>query len=222
MSKTIVLVLLMLLVLAGTAMAVPVQWTENGHFYERIDGDLTWDQARAAANGMTYNDLQGHLVTITSADENLFLTNHADLGDGEEYFDNEGNYLGGNLLHYHWIGGYQPTGSGEPGGGWSWVTGETFVYNNWGGFYDDDGNLIRTEPNNNPDNENRIVFDGGFLGDGKNWNDLTGSWRASGFVVEFDTLRDTANIPAVPEPSTILLLGGGLLALLSLRKRIRA
>jgi hypothetical protein len=81
MKKHVALMILTLLFAVGTANAVPVLF--NGHYYENItNSGMTWDEANTAANAMTYNGMQGHLVTITSREENLFLTNDASLGDG--------------------------------------------------------------------------------------------------------------------------------------------
>ena len=99
-------------------------------------------------------------MTVTSATENLFLT----------------NTYSANGLHYHWLGGVQPAGSSEPSGGWSWVSGEPFVFNNWAGG----------EPNNTGGIENRIVFDHGTTANGKNWNDLAAGTATSGYIVEYE------------------------------------
>src|SRR5689334_13008800 len=109
--KTLTKAALIVVAAVSSAQAAPITWGDNGHAYELINGSLTWDQANAAAIAAG-----GHLVTITSAAENLWLTN---------------NILTGTT-GAAWIGLYQPPGSPEPGGGWTWVTGEAFAFNNWG------------------------------------------------------------------------------------------
>ncbi len=69
----------------------------GGHRYEYYEaGDITWTDARAYCQSMG-----GHLVTITSAEEQAFI---------------ESTFPGTT----GWIGAYGDNG------GWSWVTGETF------------------------------------------------------------------------------------------------
>lgn len=61
------------LAMMGTvANATPVQFG-TGNYYELITDGANWETARANANAMTYLGLPGHLVTITSADENKFV-----------------------------------------------------------------------------------------------------------------------------------------------------
>lgn len=153
----------------GVAWAEPILWPVNGHYYDVVHSAVTWDQAHAAANNLSWLGVAGHLATVTSAEENLFLTNK----------------FGATALHLHWLGGYQPPGSPEPGGGWTWVTGEPFTFLGWS----------PGEPNNAGGNEDRICFDHPVQAWGKPWNDLAGSTRANGYVVEFP----------VPEPSAGLL-----------------
>jgi hypothetical protein len=140
--------------------AAPIEWSENGHYYDKIDGSFTWAAANAAANKSTFMGRVGHLVTVTSAAENLFLTNT---------YSSSG-------LHWHWLGGVQPAGSPEPSGGWSWVSGEPFGFNNW----------PRGEPNNAGGSENRIVFDHGTTANGKSWNDAAAGTLVSGYIVEYE------------------------------------
>ena len=96
--------------------ARPAQWTVasggNGHFYEVISGSFTWDAAYELASQRTWNGHQGHLVTITSAEEDLWLCTYLEMDRG-------------------WLGGVQIDESDEPAGGWIWITGEPWEYENW-------------------------------------------------------------------------------------------
>ena len=142
----------------------------NGHYYERVPGAITWGAANAAANATSYNGVTGHLVTVTSAAENKFLT----------------DTYGGAAIDMYWMGGYQPSGSPEPAGGWSWVTGEPFVYNNW---------FPPSEPNNFG-NQDSIMFAHLVLADGKAWDDFMGTNNGAGYIVEYDTpLPSSATVP---------------------------
>ena len=144
----------------------------NGHTYERIDIDAAWsvavDECEARA---------GHLVTITTAQENAFVWDN--LYDGDKL----------------WIGGSQPEGSGEPLGGWGWVTGEPWSYANW----------ETDEPNDADQNEDCAEM----------WADVPGTWNDNTctedrhFVCEWDTPKAKA-IPVAPFWAL-----GGLGALLS-------
>jgi hypothetical protein len=60
---------LLVLFLSGPASAAPVHNTDNGHYYEAVarPQGITWDAARAEAEGRSYNGLHGHLATLTSA-----------------------------------------------------------------------------------------------------------------------------------------------------------
>lgn len=172
-----------------SANAMATYWSGNGHWYELITSSqgIDWESADSAATTSG-----GYLVTITSAEENLFLTNY--LGD----------YLNGNdYLHYCWTGGYQLDGSTEPGDGWTWANGEAFSYENWA-----DGG----EPNDTGGVENRVIFDHGIGADGKDWNDIAASTSAAGYVVEYDN-----NPNPVPEPTTFLFFGIGITGLVGVR-----
>jgi hypothetical protein len=97
---------------ASTAVGQTL-WTENGHYYLIVNQTTTWQQARLMAEAMEFMGVQGHLATITSEDENTFVTTQ--LGDTAGA----------------WLGGEQLPGSSEPAGGWQWITGEPWVYTNW-------------------------------------------------------------------------------------------
>ena len=183
----------------GRALAVPIYYSENGHYYERVDcpamTGCTWAVAKASAEARSYGGVQGYLATITSAAEENFIVG------------NLGPYA--SLIH-HWIGGYQSPGSVEPGGGWTWVTGETWNWTAW-------------KPDGNPDNRwgSHGVFGGSPSGSDEEalcfwddpslvplWNDADEFAELKGYVVEY-----------VPEPVTLSLLAAGLGGLLLRRRR---
>ena len=76
----------------------------NGHTYRIFDESLNWSDAEAKCE-----QLGGHLVTITSEDEQLFL---------ETFLNNSNKYS-------YFIGGKQTDSD------WEWITGESFSYFNW-------------------------------------------------------------------------------------------
>jgi hypothetical protein len=57
------------------ANAAPVYNPNNGHWYERIDSQVDWDQAKTQAENMTHMGMSGHLATITSESENWWIVN---------------------------------------------------------------------------------------------------------------------------------------------------
>lgn len=161
----------------------------NGHYYQPVGGDLPWLTASNMAAGMTYQAYQGHLVTISSADENNFVYSSV----YSTFFTNfPGNTGKGDWV---WLGGYQPESSLEPAGGWTWVTGEPFDYANW-----DSGQPSDSQGGGLAQNF-LLIWHGG------SWNDAAGPFignDVSGFIVEFEP---------VPEPSEIVLAAVGILLL---------
>ena len=157
-----------------------ILWGGNGHWYEvfAVPEGITWTEASTAATA-----LGGYLATITSQEESDFIT--ALVGE-ESYW----KVLGGKDVMGPWIGGFQPPGTFEPGGGWQWVTGEPFVFTNWGG----------SEPNNFLFEEDRIHL---YTAEAT-WNDLADDYPDSygapiSYIVEFDSPT------VVPEPSTFAI-----------------
>jgi hypothetical protein len=129
-----------------------VQWKVadggNGHWYrwERQPNGITWSAARLASEQMG-----GYLATIHSGAENGFVFNLTLPTAAWQ------NRFG------PWLGGYQPAGSSEPGGGWRWVTDEPWRWTGW----------LSGEPNNaycqglREDSLHYIEY-------GSGWNDLPG------------------------------------------------
>lgn len=146
-----------------SARSLPLRWSENGHYYERVEApQITWPEAREAAERQRFLGATGHLATATSPAENEFIaTNFMDISST------------------CWLGGFQAPGSPEPRGGWHWVTGEAWGYSHW----------ASGEPNNNHPGEEYLAFMGGH-GRKDVWNDrtdpspLTASVIA-GYIVEY-------------------------------------
>lgn len=147
--------------------AAPVQWTTgsggNGHWYELvtqgdIGGGLTWSDARSDALSRTWLGGSGYLATITSADENEFITELL-VATGDEVIT---PYIGGLLLGglYQWADGPE---SGDP-----------FTYTNWSaGQPSGDGPATQ------------VYWFGAVRPDlrGK-WNDISGL-QPIGYIVEY-------------------------------------
>ncbi len=167
--------------------ADPVEWTiasgGNGHFYEAfsVSSGISWDSAEADALARG-----GYLATILSSAENTFVFNLVD--NPIYWFTNPANQNSGP-----WLGGFQPSGSPEPDGGWTWLNGDgAFAYTNWS----------PGEPNNAGGGENWLEFYGasGPTARSSLWADNDQNPdpndRIVGYVVEYN---------AVPEPSSVAL-----------------
>jgi len=90
----------------------------NGHYYKIFTETMNWSEAKKYCE-----EIDGHLVTITSADEQAFIETI-----------NMNNY---NL----WIGAYR-----DELFNWYWVTGEEWDYTNWAdGEPNDSNNVVANE-----------------------------------------------------------------------------
>lgn len=116
--KKNLLALLLGVAAAGTALANPVQWTlasgGNGHWYEYISTNVTAQNAFVAAGAATFSGLTGYLATVTSTEENRFVS--ATVAQGA----------------LAWLGGSDSTKEGT----WVWMVGpeagQAFTFSAWG------------------------------------------------------------------------------------------
>lgn len=156
--------LLLTLAAPPAANTAPVLNPANGHYYDAVPVLTNWHAAKALAETQCYRGLPGHLVTITTQEENDFIVANFPQVKGTQFEE-------------YWIGAFQPPTSPEPGGNWQWITGEAFSFPNWSGG----------EPNNAGGNEDAAHFYAG-SGDGR-WNDRPATDSMAGYVIEYEPLR---------------------------------
>lgn len=119
---------------------IPSTATEfNGHYYQVYDEGMTWTEAKAYCES-----LGGHLVTITSEEEQKFVN----------------SMLGKATKNSYWLGAEVVDNK------FAWVTGEDFSYTNWAYMQPDHPNYehaLMAYRNKNPNISSK-------LGE---WNDLS-------------------------------------------------
>jgi len=168
---------------AQAQSSAPILNAANEHFYEAVtvSGGIDWFDARDAAELQSFWGVQGHLVTITSGQEDNFIaTNFPEafpvIPSPRPAGCADPITVENTCGYPYWFGGFQSPGSpDEPEGNWQWVTGEPFVYANW-----HDG-----EPNDFQGREEDCLnpHPDGSLG----WNDhLCDDRRVGGYVIEYD------------------------------------
>ena len=160
MSKSkLLLILLAIMFVVKVSLPKNVSGeTFHGHRYAIIeDPGITWFEARDICE-----QYDGHLVTVTSEEENDFL-----ISTFRE------------SIMAKWMGGYQPNPitEEEPNEGWEWITGEEWDYTHW--------------RLNVPNNKNGIEHYLGFKGFGKggklgDWQDFSYFHSLTGYVIEWD------------------------------------
>ena len=149
---------------AGTAPGQPAlsnkdtqtYWNQNSHVYEIVvnkDG-MTWDQANSIAQSKSLNGVQGHLATITSAEENSIAYSlvakqsdvmmYTALGGSDE--GSEGNWRwvtgperGAVMQYTNWIPGEPNNGWGPPQNVLAFATGEAKQPGKWDDGWRDPG-----------------------------------------------------------------------------------
>lgn len=159
----------------------------NGHYYARYSDRTTWQEGKAVAESFTYRGFQGHLATITTQEEEAFLT--------QEYF------MGFTL----WLGGSDSEVEGE----WRWVVGPEAGELFWQGGVDGTAVAYADWQPQQPNN-NRVFGEEGQDHLTLNWFDVWG-WNDrldDDFSVGASPLIEFS----VPEPSTYALGAIGLIA----------
>lgn len=130
----------------------------NQYILFRDEAGLLASQADAVAAS-----LGGTLAAITDAAENTLVESLLALDPLAWSFEPRDTAKNGP-----WIGLTQPPGSAEPGGGWTWATGEAYAYTHW--------------HSGQPDNflgDNRVIYwdDAGSIG----WADHVNDPVAAGY-----------------------------------------
>jgi len=129
----------------------------TGHYYDWIvTGPIDWTSAKAAAEDLAYQGVQGHLATVTTAEEN--------------------NFLQSTFGERAWLGAYQDHNDpnySEPAGGFVWITGEPWSYELW----------APGEPSNFANNEHYIET---FVAGDWNDQALSGNGLVHGYYVEYE------------------------------------
>lgn len=159
------------------------------HYYEFVSQpNVKWTDARVAADGMTFQGMQGYLATITTATENDFVLSkvagNAWIGASDAYA--EINRVKGTSYttqsqtegQWYWVSGPEAgtlisTGNGTP-------VAAAGAYTNWN----------PGEPNNSGSNENYAHVMSWTPVPGQ-WNDLpdsggSGQYASTGYIVEYN------------------------------------
>ena len=163
----------------------------NGSWYEHVDAHpsfggsgsrITWTIARDLAEARTFRGITGHLATLTSSAEINFICDEWDR-EVDYWSDPWGSVYGDPQK---WIGGYQTDKTDEPGGNWTWITGEplsgSFPWSSGGYPRDTRGtaDYLKIELHNSP------------CGFRDMWNESEVT-VGRGYIVEYDAEEEDVN-----------------------------
>lgn len=137
MRKLLMTALLATGLIGQAANAAPTLWSVgsggNGHYYDFIDSNVSWDDAFKAAQAMSFMGQTGYLATITSAGENRFASvtvagsvlawlGASDAGSEGNFTWRDGPEVGQALTYTNW-------NPGEPN---NCCGGENYLQTNFG------------------------------------------------------------------------------------------
>lgn len=175
-------VLIIVFSLTYSSLSAPVYFSGTGHFYELVQSAVDWSNAETDARTRSFNGVNGYLACVSSAAENDFLVSKiAPLMRGS--------------LFQAWVGGYQPDGSDEPAGNWTWLSGEQWNYSNWA-----DG-----QPNNDwSGTEHCMVFytKQSVFGEVGQWGDARQTEQMY-YIVEYPGTAANINAKTMPADGTV-------------------
>jgi hypothetical protein len=182
----------------GQVQEGPQVQAPNGHIYQFVrtsfgNCGLTWDEAKVAAELHTFCGLRGHLATITSTNEDVFVENLR-----EEFVEAVPEWGDRHRFHTEfWVGGYQLRDQTTTKDGWYWVNDEGPIagdnqqasYANWVGANPND---CCDNIENNQENYLAVGLEG-FIG----WNDEKQLSFVVGYVIEYED-HEAPVIPSLP------------------------
>ena len=170
----------------------------NDHFYEYVPGILTWGAAKDAAESTSLFGRQGYLVTITSQDENDFVSNKTQ-GLG---------WIGARDINRDLVNGAYLTG-GLSNGDWRWVTGPEGLMDSgkglkfYNGYVNNSPSIVSGqynnwasgEPNNAPSEWVVHIYRKDSSTNSGKWNDFSPTNNSvQGYIVEYGGMPNDATI----------------------------
>lgn len=188
----------------GMAFAIQCDEPEefDGRYYEVVaQNGIGWEAASNAAGGKVFKSVEGHLATITSEAEDVFLESLRQCARNRDP-----DPLTRPAV---WVGGFQDPVDGGVGAGWQWVNGEgsfspptdptdPVPYSNW-----QDG-----EPNDTGGDERYLTI--GHTGD-FGWNDERNLNNVGGYIIEYDTSTEVSVIQCTEGDGCVTTAGQTLL-----------
>ena len=166
----------------------------TGNYYEWVSSATTWALAKSEAASGRYNGLVGHLATVTTLEENQFITSK--VGTATSWLAGTDSGVEGT---WKWDAGPEDgdtfwTGTGSSGTGHN--TSDPFTY--WGS----------REPNQSGDEDCLEIVSGGT----GRWNDIPCS-ASKGYVIEYEgtggsALKEASTTFSVGAPTAPLQVTG--------------